>query len=422
MSTELLVLIVLIVTFVLGVFVFKLPSGVALSLSAVFGALAGGQGFPVRHLVEGSIAFLDPILIVFTAMIFMKVVNATGALASINYSIITRMHRFPTLLVILMVFFVMFPGMLTGISSTCVLTTGALVAPALLAMGMPVPAVAALLAMSAVFGMIAPPINLPVMIIGGGADMPYIGFEKPLILATFPAAIFTAIYYRARYLRKFDVKQVLAKLPPTLYPKYGFKLYVPMILVIGLMILTRIFAKFIPDIGIPLTFVIGAVAGFGTGEKFKIDKLIREALRESLPILSILVGVGMFVQIMTLTGVRGYIATSIIDLPKGLLYPAMALILPAFGSAFTASSVFGVPLVYAFLGTNEIVVTSGLTLIAGVGDLMPPPMLLPVFSGQVVGEKSSFKILKYCTVPIIITLLIGVLMIMFAQQIGSVIL
>lgn len=419
MSNELFVLIVLIVSFAAGVFFLKLPSGVALVLSAVLGAIAGRAGIPVRQLAEGSIAFLDPILIVFTAMVFMKVVNATGALASINFGIITRLHKYPTILIILMVFFIMFPGMLTGISSTCILTTGALVAPALLAMGMPVPAVGALLAMSAVFGMIAPPINLPVMIIGGGVDMPYIGFEKPLILATFPAAIITALYFRIRYLRKFNIGEVLAKLPPTVLPKHGFKLFIPIVFVIGMMIATRVFAKFIPDIGIPLIFLIGALIGYGTGEKFNLDKMLREALSESLPILCILVGVGMFVQIMTLTGVRGFIATSLLDLPKTLLYPAIAVIMPAFGSAFTASSVLGVPLVYAFLGTNEIVVTSALTLIAGIGDLMPPPLLLPVFAGQIVGEKNNFRILKYCAIPIIFTLVIGVLMIMFAREIGA---
>ncbi|MBI5726560.1 MAG: TRAP transporter large permease [Ignavibacteriales bacterium] len=419
MSNELLVLIVLLVTFAAGVFVLKLPSGVALALSALLGAIAGREGIPIRHLVEGSIAFLDPILIVFTAMVFMKVVNATGALASINFAIITRMHKYPTLLIILMVFFIMFPGMLTGISSTCILTTGALVAPALLAMGMPVPAVGALLAMSAVYGMIAPPINLPVMIIGGGVDMPYIGFEKPLILATFPAAILTALYFRIRYLRKFDITQVLAKLPPSVLPKYGFKMFIPILFVIGMMVATRVFAKFIPDIGIPLIFLMGALLGFGSGEKFKLDSMVKEALHDSLPILAILVGVGMFVQIMTLTGVRGFIATSLLDLPQGWLYPAIAIIMPALGSAFTASSVFGVPLVYAFLGTNEIVVTSALTLIAGVGDLMPPPLLLPIFAGQIVGEKNNFTILKYCAIPILLTLTIGVLMIMYAREIGT---
>lgn len=421
MSNELIVLIVLILTFVAGVFVLKLPSGVALSLSAVFGGLAGGVGIPIRHLVEGGIAFLDPILIVYTAMVFMKVVNATGALASINYSLIKRMHKYPTLLIILIVFFIMFPGMLTGISSTCILTTGALVAPALLAMGMPVPAVGALLAMSAVFGMIAPPINLPVMIIGGGVDMPYEGFTIPLILATFPAAIITALYFRIRYLRKYDVKVVLEKLPPSVLPKHGLKLFIPIIFVIGMMIATRILAKLIPDIGIPLIFLIGTVIGFGTGEKFKIDEMLRGALKDSLPILSILVGVGMFVQIMTLTGVRGFIATSLLDLPQNVLYPAIAVIMPAFGSAFTAASIFGVPLVYALgLGTNVYVVTSALTLIAGVGDLMPPPLLLPVFASQIVGEKNNFMILKYCIIPIIITLVIGVLMLMFAREIGSI--
>jgi Na+/H+ antiporter NhaD/arsenite permease-like protein len=273
--------------------------------------------------------------------------------------------------------------------------------------------------MSAVYGMIAPPINLPVMIIGGGADMPYIGFEKPLILATFPTAIITGLYFRFRYLKKFHIEDVLAKLPESSYSRYGFRLFIPIFIVIGLMLAIRIFAGQITDIGIPLIFLIGGAAGFMTGKKFKIDSLIKSALKDSLPVLSILIGVGMFVQIMTLTGVRGYIATSLIALPKAYLYPAIAVIMPAFGSAFTASSVLGVPLVYAFLGTNELVVTSALTLIAGIGDLMPPPLLLPAFSAQIVGEAKPFKILAYCVIPVIITLIVGILMIIFAGPIGS---
>jgi hypothetical protein len=138
-----------------------------------------------------------------------------------------------------------------------------------------------------------------------------------------------------------------------------------------------------------------------------------------MPIMSILIGVGMFVQIMTLTGVRGYIALSALQLPSALLYIGIALIMPAFGSAYASASVIGVPLVYVFLGRNEIVVASALSLLAGIGDLMPPPSLLCVFSAQLVGEKNHFRILKESIIPIIVSLTVGVLFIIFAEKIGS---
>jgi TRAP-type C4-dicarboxylate transport system permease large subunit len=419
MPTELILLLIMLFIFSTGVFWLKLPSGVSLGLAAVIGAIIGGEGIPVRHLVEGSFGFLDAMMIIASAMVFMKVIESTGALATISTALVKYFHKWPTLLIILIVFFVMFPGMFTGISSTCILTTGALVAPALLAMGMPKKAAGSLIAMAAIYGMVAPPINIPVMIICGGVDMPYIGFEKPLIFATFPLAIFTAIYFRVRFIRKFNVKEVLAKLPSSVYPQYGIRLFVPIIFVIGALISIKLFPRTIPDIGIPLIFIIGAILGFGSGHKFNFYKVSRVAIRDIIPVLGILVGVGMFVQIMTLLGIRGFLAVSAIKLPLVYLYIAIALFMPAFGSAFASSSVLGVPLIFVFLGTNEIIVCAALSLIAAVGDLMPPPSLLTVFSAQIVGEENHFRILKQSIIPIIVTLIYGIMMIVFAVRIGD---
>lgn len=420
MPTELIILLLMLFVFAAAVFYLKLPSGIALALSAIIGALAGGEGIPIRHLLEGSVAFIDPIIIVITAMVFMKVSEATGALASLNYSIINSLHNYPTLLIILIMFFVMLPGMLTGISTTCILTTGALVAPALIAMGMPKQATGSLIAMGAVYGMIAPPINLPIMIIGGGVDMPYVGFELPLLLLTFPLAILTAVYYRMKYVKKFDPNEVTSKLPASLYHKYGIRIYLPILIVVFLMILIRILPMVIPDVGIPVIFIIGIAASYFAGEKFRIIELAEKSIKDALPVLGILVGVGMFVQIMTLTGVRGYIAVSAIELPPAYLYLGIALIMPAFGSAFASSSVLGVPLIFVFLGSNEILIASALSLIAGLGDLMPPPSLLPVFAAQLVGEKNHFNILKYSVLPIIVSLAAALLLIYFAKNISSI--
>ena len=59
---------------------------------------------------------------------------------------------------------------------------------------MPKETVGAIVAMAAVYGMIAPPVNIVVMIIGGGIDMPYIGFDLLLLYMTIPLAILTTLY------------------------------------------------------------------------------------------------------------------------------------------------------------------------------------------------------------------------------------
>ncbi len=419
MPYELLILLSMLAVFALSVFLLKLPSGVALVLSAVVGALVGGEGVPLRHLVEGSFGYLDAILIIATAMIFMKVLDGSGALGTLGYLLMKSLYRWPTVLFIFISSFVMFPGMLTGLSSACILTTGALVAPAMLAMRIPPPAVGSFIAMMAVYGMIAPPINIPVMIIGGGVDMPYIGFEKPLALASFPLALIVALYYRVRYVRNIQIQDVLSRLPAPLHTKHGLKLFAPLILVVVLMVAIRVIPQYMPDIGIPLIFMLGSLVGLVTGERIEFWQTARTAIREALPVMVILVGVGMFVQIMTLTGVRGFLAVGALNLPPAFLYLGIALLMPAFGSAYASASVLGVPLVYVFLGKNEIIVTSALSLIAGIGDLMPPPMLLCAFASQIVGEKNQFRILRHSVPFIVLSLIAAIAMIAFANSVAK---
>jgi len=186
--------IAMIAAFALGAFALKLPIAVAMGLAAVTGSLLGGAGIPLRHLVEGMFGYIDTILIIATAMIFMKTIEATGLLESVAAWMIRKFRSFPAVLSLGIVFLIMVPGMITGSSTAAVLTTGALVAPVMIKLGVPVLQTAAAIAMSAIYGMIAPPINLPAMIIGGGIDMPYVGFGIPLLICTVPLAIFTALW------------------------------------------------------------------------------------------------------------------------------------------------------------------------------------------------------------------------------------
>ena len=417
MSFELILLLLMLATFAVSVFVLKMPAGVSLILAAVVGGLVDGHGIPVRHLVEGGFGFLEAIMIIATAMIFMKIMESSGVLARISIGIIKTFYRKPTLLIIVIVLFVMFPGMLTGLSSTCVLTTGVLVAPVLLAIGVPRLAAGSLIAMAAVFGEVAPPISIPVMIIGGGVDMPYIGFTIPLLLVSLPAALFTSIYFRVRFVKKIDLDQVVEKLQLLENGKRGFLLYIPLIFVIGYLISEIILYKYLPHLGVPLIFIIGSILGILISPGTKIISVTREALRMALPVIVILVGVGMFLQILTLTGIRGYLAVLALQLPDAIKYMA-ASIMPFMGSAYASASVIGVPLVYVFIGKSAIVVTASLVMMAALGDLMPPPSLLCAYAAQTVEEKNHFKILKQSIIPIIFSMVTAIVVLIFAEEIS----
>ena len=62
----------------------KWPVGLALAATSVVVAVADGQGFPLRHLVEGMFGYLDVSLVLITAMIFMKIIERNGLLDALG--------------------------------------------------------------------------------------------------------------------------------------------------------------------------------------------------------------------------------------------------------------------------------------------------------------------------------------------------
>jgi len=421
LTPEMVIFLVMLGLFVISAMWWKLPIGVSLILASTAGALTAGEGIPVRHLVEGSFAYLDPILIIATAMIFMEVLRKSGALGSISRLIIIKLHTKPVWLLIFITLFIMFPGMITGLSTATVLTTGALAAPAMILLGIPALTVAAMIAMSAIYGMIAPPINVPAMIIGGGVDMPYIGFELPLLFATMPLAFGVNLSLGYKHIRDVNLQKILPKLGKDHYEKYGFKLFIPLIVVVILMLGVRIIPEYFPNLGVPFIFMIGSLIGLFCGERMNFWQVSHKAIQEVMPVIGILIGIGAFIQIMTLTGVRGMLVIGSLSLPDIWRYLSMGTMIPLFGaiSAYGSASVLGVPYLLAFLGQNEIVVGSALSLLTGLGDLMPPTALAGIFAAQVVGEKNYFKVLKITIIPAIVTALWALLMIYFANLLGS---
>ncbi|MDX2418160.1 MAG: TRAP transporter large permease subunit, partial [Xanthomonadales bacterium] len=330
--------IVMVGVFALASFAFKQPIAVALALAAIAGALVSGNGVPIDHLIEGSFGYLDTILIIFAAMIFMKTVQHIGLMESAAAWMIRRFRTLPFRLTMGMTGLLMLPGMITGSSSAAVLTSGAIVTPALLKLGVSPVKAAAAIAMAAIYGMTAPPINIPAMIIGGGIDMPYVGFGIPLLICTVPLAIFTGMLLIFPSLKKSAnqgstendaLDEELARMSRVaLTPRLMLPFFVLIVLLGG----ERIFPEYAPSLGMPLAFLIAAASGLLVGRKWKPFEAATEAVQAALPVAGILVGVGMFIQIMTLNGVRGFFVVSALALPEWLLYVGIATSMPLFGA------------------------------------------------------------------------------------------
>ncbi len=421
MTIYLLLLGLMVACFVLLVLVAKLPASLGLAVTAIVVALVAGAGFPLDKFVEGMFGYLDTGLVLIAAMIFIKAIQANGTLAALTRAVISAFGGSPLLLLVALTLIIMFPGMITGSCTASVLGTGALVAPILMQLGMPIAVAGAVVTAASVYGMIAPPVNIAVMIIGGGIDLPYVGFDGILAAITFPLAILTTLAIGYRYIDRSKLAAVVAdnrKAPK----EAAWTVYIPLLVVIILMVGPKTFPKWFPDLMLPLTFVIGTVLACFVGKKFAPWKVVREGVSDILNVVGILFGVGMLIEVMTLTGMRGGIVVGALSIPASLMLLTIAVIIPLFGgiSVFGAASVLGVPFALALLGKNQIVVLSALSLIGAMGSYMPPVALTPVVTAKLIGEPSYGAINKHCIVPAVAAVAVGVLMIVFANPIAKV--
>jgi TRAP-type C4-dicarboxylate transport system permease large subunit len=423
MDQAVMLLVLMAAVFIILVVRLKMPVGLSLIATSVLLAVAAGQGIPLRFLVEGMFSYLDVALVLITAMIFMKIIEKNGLLGALARDLILRTGQFPLLFLTVITLIIMFPGMITGSCTASVLATGVLVAPVLALLEMPQHMVGAIITMASVYGMIAPPVNILVMIIGGRIDMPYVGFDWVLGVIIFPLAIVTTWYLGYKYARKADFAVIKEKLAAEATGGC-WTLYLPLIVVIVLMIGPKAMPEIFPDPRLPLTFVVGSVIGAFVGRRFAVLDAAKEGVDEILPVVGILFGVGALIEIMTLTGVRGGIVINALSMPPYLLLLGIAVSMPLFGgiSVYGGASVLGVPFALALLGQNQIITVSALSLIGGMGSIVPPVALTPVITAQILGEPNYLKLVRPCIVPAVAAIVIGVLIIVFAEKIAMVLL
>ena len=420
MPFELILFLVMVGVFVVGTFFVNLPVSLSMALASLAALVVSGNGLGIRHLVEGTFGYVDTILVIATAMVFMRAVQESGALDAIAIVITRRFRNVPALLLPMLMLVAMFPGMITGSSSASVLTAGAVVAPVLIILGLPREAAGAFIAMAGILGMIAPPVNIPAMIIGGGIDMPFVGFELPLLLLTLPLAVVFSWTFGLQHTRRVLWEEIAPQLDTASYERFGARLFLP---VLGVAVLMTL-GKALPEtfgLGLPVVFLLGAVAAVFVGKRFNPLIAARAAMADAIPVLAILAGVGMFIQVMTLTGVRGFVVVNALSVPPAMLFVAIAVTLPLFGavSSFGAASVLGVPFLLALLGKDQIIAASALSLIASLGDFMPPTALSAIFAAQVVGIERYTIVLKRLIVPSLIIIVWALAFIHYSTAVRS---
>jgi len=109
------------------------------------------------------------------------------------------------------------------------------------------------------------------------------------------------------------------------------------------------------------------------------------------------------------------------SLPSSLRLLGVAVGVPLFGavSSFGSASVLGIPFFLTFLGRNDIVVASAISLLAGLGDMVPPTALAGIFAAHVVEEKNYFRIWLASLPSFFITMIVGAVVILHAKTVGK---
>src|SRR5690606_37159055 len=156
------------------------------------------------------------------------------------------------------------------------------------------------IAVLATCGMIAPPLNTPAMAIADGVNMPYAAFARPLLALSLPPALL-AVFLTAR------AAPGATDAPPSVPGGTALIGLLSLGLIIGFWTLLRLFPTQIPDPAVPLVLVAGGLVALvsAAGRRHVGAALASAFSGTPLMLAGVLVAVGVTVQIMTLTGIRG---------------------------------------------------------------------------------------------------------------------
>jgi hypothetical protein len=406
----------------------KLSVEIGMFAAALAGGLAGAVlktpplGELGRHLVEGSITYLDVMLVFFTATFFMAIVDESGGVV---YAVRATLRvfgrqRVPALLALMII--VLIPGALTGAGSVSLLVVGAPVAMALGRLGIPPKRVAAILFIVAGLSAAAPPVNIWAMILCAGTAIPYVGFEFTLGIPVLILGAFTVLVLGLKKGPAAGPGPVELPEPPA--GMTWWRVLVPFLVFFGLVAAYRIWPFGTPIFGLALEFALSALAAILVSPKrIAVLALARATVKRLLPLLATTVVVGMLQQIMTATGVRGLVSFAVISTPLVLLFFLLPIIIPFSEGVLTygAAAIIGIPLIWFLdsIGFHATVVIAGLSLLWPLGDGLPPTALIGRLSTMVSGYQGSYKdFLKATWLPWVVITATAMAMIIFSSKLA----
>lgn len=398
--------------------VLRCPLPLTLILSAMAGALIAGFGIPFRHLVEGGFGYLNLILALFAGAFFGQVMRQSGAADAIADIIATPERRLLALIAAGVPLFL--TGMFTGIAGVAVLTAGTFAAALLQRAGLPPARAAAYIALMGMLGMIAPPLNVPAMVMADGVNMPFAGFSTSLFALSVPSAIYALFAFA----RRTDDRPTTNASASAVRESSSFLAALGIISILGVIVfwaVIRYWPNIAFDPSIPLVLVVGSLSGLFMLSARGWSEVARQVFSGTpLALAAVLVAVGILVQTMALTGVRGWLVIHAMSFQSPWIYGALAS-LPLLGSVLTSIGVansLGVPFAFAFIHQDMILNISALSAIAALSEFCPPTAISTALAAYVAGADRLWPIIRAALPTLVLLTALAILMLIFAPALA----
>jgi H+/gluconate symporter-like permease len=407
------IFVVAVILFVVLHPVLRWPMALTFLVVAVVAAFLGGFGIPFRHLVEGGFGFINLVMALFAGAFFGHMMRISGAADAAAVGIV-QWTGGRSLLVLFAVGVPMFVvGMFVGLAGVAILSAGVFAVPAMRRIGYDDATIAGFMAVVGTAGMIAPPTNVPAMLLADGVNMPWTGVSYALLSLSVPLALVALGWFTWWGPTQPAMPMSADK---GMVNGAAVRGLIPLAVIVLIWIVSRWFGEVIIDPVSPLILVIGGLAAFPMLAKRGDDMrrvLINTFTGTPLLLAGVLVTVGIVVQVATLTGVRGWLVINIMTLPYPWNLPSLLVGMPLLGGALTsmeASDIVGVPAAFSFIRQDMILNVAALSSIASLSEFVAPTAIAAALSCYVVGSGTIRQVVRRAWAPMAVLAILALLM------------
>ena len=187
------------------------------------------------------------------------------------------------------------------------------------------------------------------MLTCAGTAIPYVGFEIPLGVPVLVLGVFTVLWLGLR--RSEGPGDEAVALPEVAPDVTAGRTILPFLVVFGLIVAARVWPWDMPILGLPLVFMIGAIVAYLlNARKVNFFQVSVETGTQLLPLLTTIIVIGIVIQLLTLTGVRGLISYAVIAMPLWVIFLLLPITIPFSEGVlgFGGAAVIGIPLIWTF--------------------------------------------------------------------------